>query len=364
MCTREQFLKLIDWYRSGVDAVVHGPHEKDLTFIDAILRVILSSRFRKGLLTAKSRELYCNMYAHRIEKRVKEKLPIQLTLLGAPFKNLNPVKNTGRILPDLAEVAFLLNMYRLHRSLKTFYEPGIELILIHDGIYYADACNIPTKNAIAYKEYFRDMLASFPFFSFVKPYELTELVRKTGIDEEEYLSRASRIAHVWLTSKAAAGEVKAAYKRAIFSLCPDEGMRERYLRALQEYRTGNSVTDKEIHALILKSVESYKAKQVLIYELKDPREEFFPDAVHATSSSHTGKIPLWLTRRGRALLPWHGIGVIYRDTSLGVEYEEFLHHAKEFKPVHLEREQSPFFYIESPATVEAILSVAATERSF
>ncbi len=346
MLTHKQFIQLIDHQRSEVDAVAHGPHEKNLSLVDSILRVILSSRFRKGLLTDRSRELYHNLYRHHIEARVGKRLPIQLTLLGAPFKNLNPIKNTGRILPDLAEIAFLLYMYRLHKSIQTFYEPGVELILIHDGIYYAEACNVPPENAIAYREYFRNILVKFPFLSFVKSYELTELITKTGIDQKKYMERASRMADTWIASNSAVSEVRAAYKRAIFSLCPEDTLRERYVLALQEYRAHKIVTDKEIHSIILQSVVRYKAKQFLIYELKDPREEFFQGAVHASASFHAGKIPLWLVRRGRALLPWHGVGVMYSDMSLGVEYEENVLHSKKFKSEYIEGEKSPFFYSE------------------
>lgn len=346
MFTRAQLIYFINNRNTIIGRQLSSRFTNGDGSVHAIFDVLLSSKFRKGALNPGDKNMYYELYKDSIERRIRAGLPIQITLLGAPFKNQNPIKNNRRTLPDMAEVGFMLKMYEMQVSIKKVYEPGIEVVLIHDGVYYAEPCNIPIEDALKYREYFRNILTDVPDFSFIISHELTDLLAHAGIDEKQYSKKASDMARQWMQSADYRHEVAAAYKRAICSICPDDHMREQYIRSLREYLEKGSVTDSKIHELILRAVYLYKKKQTVIYTMRDPRKELFPDAIHASASRHEGKLPLWLVKRGKALLPWHGVGVVYDSASICVEYEEDVCHSKKFHPIFLEGERSPFFYSE------------------
>jgi hypothetical protein len=52
----------------------------------------------------------------------------------------------------------------------------------------------------------------------------------------------------------------------------------------------------------------YRVKDAIIHRF-DPRPHCFPDAIHATTQDRPGRLAIWLVRRGRSLLPWHGVDV-------------------------------------------------------
>ena len=70
----------------------------------------------------------------------------------------------------------------------------------------------------------------------------------------------------------------------------------------------------------------------------------FPEAIHATTKSQPGRLALWLVRRGRALLPWHGVGVVTETGRIDVRYAADVEASDRYRPVLLEGESTPFFY--------------------
>ena len=77
---------------------------------------------------------------------------------------------------------------------------------------------------------------------------------------------------------------------------------------------------------------------------RDPRPHAFPDAIHATTKQQHARLALWLVRRGRALLPWHGVGVVGETGRIEVRYTSQIERPGEHRPVFLPGEATPFFY--------------------
>ena len=53
----------------------------------------------------------------------------------------------------------------------------------------------------------------------------------------------------------------------------------------------------------------YRVKDAIIHQF-DPRPHQFQDAIHTTTQDRPGRLAIWLVRRGRSLLPWHGVGCL------------------------------------------------------
>ena len=113
--------------------------------VRAIFEVLLKGRFRKGSLSAMDAEGFVAHHQARVASRVARSDPVQLTLVGFPFKVPNPLKVGSRTVPDLAEVAALMTFERLHLDVRRVYAPGIEVVILNDGAYIADAFNVPRR---------------------------------------------------------------------------------------------------------------------------------------------------------------------------------------------------------------------------
>ena len=75
----------------------------------------------------------------------------------------------------------------------------------------------------------------------------------------------------------------------------------------------------------------------------DPRPVAFPEAIHPTTRARPRRLALWLQRRGRSLLPWHGVGV-FADGRTEVKHASEVECNPSYRPVFIDGETTPFFY--------------------
>src|SRR5439155_27256685 len=111
-----------------------------------------------------------------VATRVRRGAPIQLTLVGFPFKVPNPLKVGGRTMPDLAEVAALQMLERLHLAVRAVYAPGIDVVILHDGSYIADAFGVSHDEASEYAAYFRRLVDATATAAIVRGQDITEVL--------------------------------------------------------------------------------------------------------------------------------------------------------------------------------------------
>ena len=69
--------------------------------------------------------------------------------------------------------------------------------------------------------------------------------------------------------------------------------------------SGFECVERRVH----RAMVGYYVQDAVIHQF-DPRPHCFPDAIHATTQNRPGRLSLWLVRRGRSLLPWHGSDVL------------------------------------------------------
>ncbi len=109
-------------------------------------------------------------------------------------------------------------------------------------------------------------------------------------------------------------------------------------RLPEEYR------DLEIR--VHRAMLSYHLRDSILHQF-DPRPRWFPDAIHATTQERPRRLALWLIRRGQSRLPWHGVGLIDQRLQLRVALHANLIDDERYRPVFLEAESTPFFYVET-----------------
>lgn len=98
----------------------------------------------------------------KISKFTKCNLPIQMTLLGFPFKSINHRDKTLGVLPDYGEELSMLNFRNMSEKIKEVYKPGIKLTIISDGYIFNHLMDVPDKEVQEYEEVVRDMSGIAP----------------------------------------------------------------------------------------------------------------------------------------------------------------------------------------------------------
>ena len=304
---------------------------RDADTVANIFAVLLSSRFRKGSLRSMDADRFAAEHRDIVATRVRRGAPIQLTLVGFPFKVPNPLKVGGRTMPDLAEVAALQMLERLHLAVRAVYAPGIDVVILHDGSYIADAFGVSHDEASEYAAYFRRLVDATATAGFVRGQDITELLpgRETS-------------AAAGLPSPATDDFRKTLGMVNVRGLPRDRlpAVLDRVGAADPRSLTGTSAV---LYSQVRRSMTQYAARDAFLRRF-DPRPRVFPEAIHATTKSQPGRLALWLVRRGRALLPWHGVGVVTETGRIDVRYASDVEASDRYRPVFLEGESTPFFY--------------------
>jgi pyoverdine/dityrosine biosynthesis protein Dit1 len=274
---------------------------------------------------------------------VRRAQPLQITLIGFPFKVPNPLKVGPRMLPDLAEVAALAALARLHQAVQAVYPPGLEIVIIHDGTYIADALDVPLSHARTYADYFGWLVRATGTDAFIRCADLAELMRTHGSGRggSEGVGTDRTPPSVVRTHAQAVAFRKTLGMLNVRSI-PAGTLSAAYQATLSGDNaslTGDAAT---LPMRAWRAMEQYEACDTLLHRF-DPRPRAFPEAIHATTRSQPGRLALWLVRRGRSVLPWQGVGVV-RGDRVEVRQAVDIQESSAYRPVFLEGETTPFCY--------------------
>jgi len=312
---------------------------------ERVLALLTSSVVRKGSLEQMQFQRCRIDMMRAIDRCVRVDKPVQLTLMAFPFKVPNPAKVGARRLPDLAELAALIQLYNLHLKTKTIYPPGLEINVIHDGSYIADVFGVAQEEVCVYESYFSRLVDALGAKNFIHIHDIQALSHTAGFtnlgqqaarlrssirswqcqarESEEWIERFSKTLGMINLRNLPAREVSCLLDHAASGQLPREyGDLERQVRV---------------------AMLRYYLRDSLLHTL-DPRPACFPDAIHATTQCRPLRLAIWLVSRGRSLLPWHGVGVIDRAGKWGVALAREVLWNPSYRPSFLDGEDTPFCY--------------------
>lgn len=315
-----------------------------------LLFLLVSSAYRKGSLHS-MRFAECQQALLRtIRRSIDVGRPVPLTLMAFPFKVPNPAKVGARVLPDLAELAAILRLCELNAEAKTFYEPGLEIHIIHDGSYIADIFGIPLPEVRQYERYFAGLLRAAGAGDFIFTHDFLDLFGRSAGEIERQLEDFKAATLRWWYGHRSSPEWTHLFAKTLGMMNLREIPSCVVRRLMAEARAGSldceyRPLERRVHQAML----NYHLRDSLLHGF-DPRPNDFPDAIQATTQERPKRLALWLVRRGNSLLPWHSVGVIDRRGRLGVDLAHHVDDHPSYRPVFLEHEQTPFFYLETQAT--------------
>ncbi|MEV0621905.1 L-tyrosine/L-tryptophan isonitrile synthase family protein [Nonomuraea sp. NPDC050404] len=129
--------------RAAIRTAARAPRSGDL--VADIYHLLMRPQFRKG-----ARANYSPAMARReIQPRVADGVPIPVITRGFPIKfPYNKLKALGSR-PDLSELAALIRLRELHRTVREIYPPGLAITVLGDGNHFRPH---PRPLLLAYRE--------------------------------------------------------------------------------------------------------------------------------------------------------------------------------------------------------------------
>jgi hypothetical protein len=310
---------------------------------ELLLAMLLSSSVRKGSLARSELDRQRSVLLHPLRQRIARGLPIQLTLMAFPFKVPNPAKVGARRLPDLAEATALRRLGRLRAALAEAYPLSVELELILDGQALAPAIGVPADEVSGYVAYLRRLLDETGVAGFVRLHDLDDLLNGDRRLAAARRAHAAEATAWWHSERGTAG-----WRAAFRKMAGMVNLRELSVaeaEAVLGAAEGGALPARfaEVERRIGRAMIAYREFDMLVHRL-DPRPHCFPEAIHATVTERPGRLAIWLVRRGRSHLPWHGVGAVEADGHVHVQPLASVLERGGYRAVHRHDEDTPFFY--------------------
>jgi pyoverdine/dityrosine biosynthesis protein Dit1 len=242
----------------------------------------------------------------KIISAVKENKPVTFVLPAFPGKSPNTEKVLGH-LPDYAEKLSLNFLGKLCQRIKSFYQPGINIILCSDGRVFSDVVGIKESNVTAYQVELEKLIKEMSLLD-ISTFNLDDVYRQLNFVQmrDELMQRYGKSLD-FLQSKIRNGTK--------LSASIDEQESNRMYRGIIRFLFEDSQHSEQTKSrtAILNESRS-KAYEVIRRSnaWSDLIAEHFPEAVRLSIHPQTcgaKKLGIRLIGNESWMTPWHGVAV-------------------------------------------------------
>ena len=302
-------LNILVWV-FGVAGAMHIVSSSDCDAAERVFSVLISSAYRRNS-QSRMRLAECHpSLLSALRRCAKAGSPIQLTVLAFPFKVPNPAKVGARKLPDFAEFAAIRHCCALRDAIQRVYSPGLELHILHDGLLIADVVGVEPRDVHQYEGYFAKLVRIAGASNFIRCHDFSTLQRRSGLDPSASLEQLRSQAEQWWQLNRGTADWRLRFRKTLGMINLREFPPTSAANLLQHARLGRLSPGREpLERRVHEAMIQYHVKDAIIHQF-DPRPYCFPDAIHATTQERRGRLSIWMLRRGRSLLPWHGVGCL------------------------------------------------------
>jgi hypothetical protein len=312
---------------------------------ERLLALLTSSAVRKGSLEKMQFQRCRTDLLRSIDGCVQADKPVQLTLMAFPFKVPNPAKVGPRRMPDLAELAALMQLHQLHLRTMSVYPPGLEIHIIHDGSYIGAVFGVTPEEVSSYESYFTRLVDRLGWRQFIYMHDFQTLSHAAGVGNPgQQAARLRASIRQWQRNNYESEEWTRRFNKTLGMINLRSLPASEASRLLDDAATGRLPPDySDLEQRVRVAMLRYFLRDSLLHAL-DPRPVCFPEAIHVTTQCRPYRLAIWMVSRGRSLLPWHGVGVIDRAGKWGVALAREVLWDPTYRPVFLDGEDTPFCY--------------------
>jgi pyoverdine/dityrosine biosynthesis protein Dit1 len=337
---------------------MYSPAVRSIDYAAPVFSILISSAYRKNSLARMELARCGQEMMSTLRRRTRLGLPVQLTLLAFPFKVPNPAKVGGRRSPDSAELMAIRHFGALRDAIRSVYPPGLELHILHDGSLIADVFGIDLQEVRDYEVYFADLVVKEQAIDFIHCHDFHALQQRHTPLAYGSVEKLRLAAQQWWLERRGTDEWRGNFQKTLGMM----NLREfpaGVVAALMQYASVGSLPEayNNVEHRVHRAMVEYHVRDAIIHQF-DPRALSFPDAIHATTQDRPDRLALWLVRRGRSLLPWHGVGCFDAEGTPHVVYDWDVCRRHDYKAEFVAQEATPFAYrkLESLAVRAARLS--------
>lgn len=274
---------------------------------ETILAILSHSRFRKGSMDIINK--YQDALLVKIIAAVEDRQPVKLVLPSLPFQNQNALC-AGQSLDhiDLGVHLMFAQLRDLVLSVEAVYEPGLEIIIVCDGLVYADLLEITDIESVnTFRQKCASLLRHMGMARKIKLVDMSWLVNETpGFRESEQTIRAelSRL----LAGPSPIDEHLRSLERGMLFNLPFTDKAAGELADVANLPLDELPMD--IRQRLRDATLGY-ASFILALAKHTVVNRFFPEAIRATvHPKDAAQLPLHLVNKDSGVFPYNGVAVI------------------------------------------------------
>lgn len=274
---------------------------------ERILNTLLHSKFRRG--STKLFDLYKEIFIRKIQKFIESNEQIQIVLPTLPAKGQNKARNDHTINEvSLGEMLFFAQLRDIALSIKEIYPPGIKIIIITDGIIYADMFrHNDTARTILYRNSCMELRDKMGLRNIIEIVDMDWILMgepKFGYTKDLV---HEKLLYLWKKSTIAKKHLDSLMRGMIFNMPTMNGG---FSKALEIINTPFLDLSKAFQEQLKYTTLRYAANLIALSELQIISRAF-PNALRATvHPKPAAQIGLHLTNEKSQVFPYHGVVLV------------------------------------------------------
>ncbi len=283
---------------------------------------------------------------------VKKGVPIEMTILGFPFKIPVPLK-TDRTLPDMGEVLCLKRLDELNKLIQAIYPPGARITIVTEGIF--GSFNYMAKKE--YKNYEKFLKKLAVLLELDKTIDFTALEDMEKLDKKFTANYKAKVMEFEKLVDEGDPNITKKYQGAMDSMLRivntrDFGFNKKSLMEAYNFRKKNvSLEADRIRKHINKILPGMIIKYLAYLSMRDELrflQKAFPGALNLTVSPKPGRLGIIPVAKNVYRLPYHSVPV-KKGNYFTLEYLiDIERTGKKYIKIFWDKdgEHKPFFYEE------------------
>ncbi len=286
---------------------------------------------------------------------ITKKRPIQMTILGFPFKMPIPLK-TDRTLPDMGELLSLKRLYDITLSIKTVYPPGAIITIVTEGVFgkFNHISKIEYDN---YALFLNKMIKEFGFESYLKIVALEDMEKLSKNFKKQFAEKVNTLESQYKNNNSELLKKYNGAKESIYRIVNTKRLKIPIKTLMNVYNEDileknlsrkeqviRKTIEKELHSMLI----SYLA-YLMVRDDLNFIERMVPHAITLSVSPKPNRLGIIPVASHCIRLPYHGVPIYHPgENKFTIEYLiDIVRSASSFRKIYWEndKERKPFFYV-------------------
>ena len=297
---------------------VSSPQINGETIAERILSVFQDENYRFG--PKEYIQENKDSWITKLDYFINQGLPIQLTILGFPFKVPVPLK-TNRVLPDMGEVLSLLRLNNIVDNIQKIYIQGAVITIFTEGV-FGRFSGVPEEEWVAYRKFLEKLNELLRLSPALKIIDLSEMEKIVPDFQARCQQRAQQFKELYHRSDP---EFLAKYEgtyEAVLRIISTKDYNESLLMDVYNEKLGDKDVSDEVKK-IRHDIQTKTHDSIFQYHayLKmrdgiDYLEKVVPHGLPLTVSPKVNRLGIFPVSKVCSRLPYHGVPVYYPKKNL------------------------------------------------